>query len=133
MPGPGAYQHTSQLRSSSPRFERGRLSLIEAIQVEARKTPGPAAYRPTPTFAEELAARREMKRMSTRASEEARAAVAWKESAYTPCVVRGTGSARTGARTAVCDCVRRWRAARISDSAIGQSPEYTGRYVYWPL
>ena len=48
----------------SPRFSSaGGLSLIEAIQVEARKTPGPAAYHPTPTFAEELATRREMKRM----------------------------------------------------------------------
>ena len=32
----------------------GGLSLIEAIQVEARTKPGPGTYHPTPTFAEEL-------------------------------------------------------------------------------
>jgi hypothetical protein len=38
VPGPGAYPHVSQLRSrGSPRFSSaGGLSLIEAIQVEAR-------------------------------------------------------------------------------------------------
>lgn len=65
VPGPGAYQHASTMRSKgSPRFSNaGGLSLIEAIQVEARKTPGPAAYHPTPTFAEELQMQRSMRKM----------------------------------------------------------------------
>jgi len=56
LPGPGAYDHASSLRSKgSPRFSKaGGNSLIEAIQVEARKKPGPDAYFPQATFAQEL-------------------------------------------------------------------------------
>jgi len=59
LPGPGAYANHSQLRSTgAPRFGKNESSLIASIQVEARTKPGPGAYHPTPTFAEELAMQR---------------------------------------------------------------------------
>ena len=60
VPGPGAYAHYTTMRGKgSPRFSKaGGMSLIEAIQAEARLKPGPGTYYPTPTFDEDLAERR---------------------------------------------------------------------------
>ena len=65
LPGPGAYQHASELRSvGSPRFSNAApLTMIEAIQMDARTRPGPDAYHPTPTFAEELKRKRYLRAM----------------------------------------------------------------------
>lgn len=55
LPGPGAYDHKTQMRSKgSPRFSKaGGNSMIEAIMEAEKKKPGPDAYFPTPTFANE--------------------------------------------------------------------------------
>ena len=60
LPGPGTYAHSGQLRSAgAPKFGTGpQGGLIEAIQKDARTRPGPDAYHPTPTFAQQLQMRR---------------------------------------------------------------------------
>lgn len=60
VPGPGAYEHFGQLRSvGAPKFGTGpQGGLIEAIQKSAATRPGPDAYHPSPTFAQEQQMRR---------------------------------------------------------------------------
>lgn len=63
VPGPGRYDHRSELRArGSPRFSKGGgMSLVDAIQVEARTKPGPGTYHQTSTFEEEQATRKYMR------------------------------------------------------------------------
>ena len=61
---PGAkYDLATTMRSKgSPRFGKGSpMSMIEQIQAEERKKPGPGAHWKTPTFAEELEQRKYMR------------------------------------------------------------------------
>ena len=56
LPGPGAYGHKTELRSTgAPRFSKaGQKSMIETIMDEEKKKPGPNAYFPQATFEKEL-------------------------------------------------------------------------------
>lgn len=68
VPGPGAYECKSTLRAKgSPRFgpkERGGgMSMIEAIQEQAKHLPGPGAYHPSLTFAQELEQQRYLRKV----------------------------------------------------------------------